>query len=88
VVVGGGHAAGDLPLSREIIDNEIRAARTDAINFSIQQPSQNIAGLINRKPDARRAAVDRQDAGRVRFYDSAPETKSYISRMAVTLGIT
>src|SRR5664279_5601198 len=38
----------------------------------LEPPPRPSAGLINREPDARRAAVDRLDAGQPRFHGAAP----------------
>jgi hypothetical protein len=64
-VVGGGKAAGDLRFSSRIVDDQIRTAQTDAIDLPIEPPPRRFACLIHREPDARRAAVDGQEAGQL-----------------------
>ena len=61
-VVGGGKAAGELWCPSRIVDGQIRAAQPDAIDLPIELPPQRVACFIHREPDARRAAIDRQDA--------------------------
>ena len=47
---------------------------------TIELPSQRPAGLIHREADARRAAVDRQDAGQRRVHGSTPVTRPPVNR--------
>lgn len=44
-----------------IFEGQFRAAQTDAVHFPLQEPSQRFASLIYGEPDARGAAVDRED---------------------------
>jgi len=71
-VVGGGHADGRPRLSRRLAGGQIRAAQTDAIDLPGQPPPRPCARLKHREPDARRSAVDGQDAGQRRFHESVP----------------
>ena len=63
VVVGGSTTAGNLRCSGPIGDDQIRPAQPDAIDLPIEPLPRRLARLIHRETDARRAAVDRQDAG-------------------------
>src|SRR5437763_285767 len=67
-VVGGSEAAGRLRFSSRILDDQSRAAQTDAIDLSVETPPRRFSCLIDREPDTRRAAVDREDAGHSRFH--------------------
>ena len=42
-VIGGADCAGAVRLSGSVVKGQIRAAQTDAIHFSIQQPPQRFA---------------------------------------------
>ena len=74
-VIAGGKAAGAGRCSSGVVDDQIRAAQTDAIDLATETPPRRFAGLIHREADARRSAVDRQDAGQRRFHRSTPVTK-------------
>jgi len=75
--VVGGKAAGALWFSSRIVDDQIRAARTDAIDLPVEPPPRRFACLIHRKPHARRARVDRQNrCHRIRASSSGIATPS------------
>lgn len=62
-VIGGGQAPRGLRFSPWIVDDEGCAPQTDAIDLRVEPAQERCAGLIDREADARRAAVDRQNAG-------------------------
>jgi len=69
------YAAVNLQFSSRVIDREICTARPDAIDFSIQLARGRFTGLIQSEPDARRAAINCQDAGHDRFHGLGPPLK-------------
>jgi hypothetical protein len=64
-VIGGGKSARTLFSSR-IGDGQSCAAQADAIDLPIEPPQRRFGCFVHREPDARRAAIDREDAGRRR----------------------
>jgi hypothetical protein len=60
-VIGGGEAETPLPFPDRVIERQIRPAQADAVNLSIKPALQRFACLVQRKLDARRAAIDGQD---------------------------
>ena len=61
-VIGRGRAARAPRRSSRIADDETRAAQSDATDLPSQTPRRRFSDLVYREPDARRAAVNRQDA--------------------------
>jgi hypothetical protein len=61
-VIGNGETATCLWLSIQVVKRQIRPAQADAVNLSIKPSLQRFADLVERELDARRAAVDGQDA--------------------------
>ena len=62
LVIGGGEAAAVLLIPSRVVEGQIRPAQADAVNLSMKPSLQRFACLIQRELDARRAAIDRQDA--------------------------
>ena len=52
-VIGCGKAPEGRRFSGQIVDDQIRAAQTDAIDLPGKPPPRRFAGLIDREPDAR-----------------------------------
>ena len=66
-MIGGFNVKTAILIPRRIFESEIRPAQADAIDFSMKRPLQRFANLIQGESDARRAAVNRQDA-RISLY--------------------
>jgi hypothetical protein len=52
-VIGCGKAPEGRRFSGQIVDDQIRAAQTEAIDLAGKPPPRRFAGLIDREPDAR-----------------------------------
>jgi hypothetical protein len=63
-------AAAVLPIPGRVGESEIRIGQADAVNLPIQRSLQRFAGVIQRKLDARRTPIDRQDTALIWFYYS------------------
>ena len=62
-VIGGDVAAARLPIAPRTDERQRGPGQADALDLAVQPPLERAADLVQREPDARRAAVDRQDAG-------------------------
>jgi hypothetical protein len=61
-VIRSGYRESVLAVGGRVVKAQIRAPHADAIDSSIKPPLERFADLVQRKLDARRAAVDREDA--------------------------
>ena len=71
-VIGGSEIAALRLFPGRALERQIGPAQADAVNLPRKPPLRRSAGLIHREPDARRAAVNRQDAGQPEYHGSTP----------------
>src|ERR1035441_5712660 len=67
-VVGGGEFAAPLLFHRRVIERQARPVQADAVNLSIKPSLKRFFEMVEREPDARGAAINRQDARASRFH--------------------
>lgn len=70
LMIGDGETQTGMRLPIRVVKRQIRPVQTYTVNLSIKPALQRFFNLIKRKLDARRAAVDYQEARQISFHGS------------------